>query len=38
MMGYAANEVADQLGVSIEWVIDTELELMGMHQHDGDEE
>lgn len=32
-MGYAANEVAKQLGVPVEWVIDTELELMGLHQY-----
>lgn len=35
-MGYAANEVAEQLNIPINWVIDTELELMGMHQY-GDE-
>ena len=36
-MGYAANEVAQQLNIPTNWVIDTELELMGMHQY-GDED
>lgn len=37
-MGYAANEVAKQLSIPVEWVIDTELELMGMHQYGEDDE
>lgn len=35
--GYAVNEVAEKLNIPVDWVIDTEHELMGMHQY-GDEE
>lgn len=36
-MGYAVNEVAQKLNIPVEWVIDTELELMGMHEYGHDE-
>lgn len=37
-MGYSANQVAEQLDIPVDWVIDTELELMGMHEYGYDDE
>ena len=31
--GYTVDEVSRIAGVPVSWVIDTELEMMGMHQY-----